>query len=409
MSTSMQGTVEDKIDRSMLKMSGVKRARRRLGGASSNPFFPGLRGDRLQTEEKYLLEHITKAKELGNIDEIAPSSKTQDMELPFCLPSDMKTEVHSKPPNYTHLHGLRYATDNRPKKIPPSGERCQCVGKCDENCFNRLTLIECCGDGANSNCNVGGEDCGNRAMGKRQFVKCKPKREAGKGWGLISLADRPKGSLVLEYVGEVVNEKEKEHRLISWNSDHPNDPNFYVMGLGGGWYVDAREFANMSRFINHCCDPNCQVTTVNVKGYKRNGIYTKRDIKAGEFLSYDYHFDTKQADRFICRCGAKNCRGTMQGGGGGSEAKKPLRWKEAKLRFDNDCKLLKELEKQQVASLVSNLIPAAEQPTEHVFAGPPEKHRDTAVRNRIFLWRNASLGADFTSRNSRSDTTGPGN
>ena len=82
---------------------------------------------------------------------------------------------------------------------------------------------------------------------------------------------------------------------------------------------------------------------------------------------------------------------------------KPLNWKEAKARYENDCKLLKELEKQRVTSQVDSLIPAAEHPTEFVSAGPPEKHRATAARNRIFLWRNASLGSDFTGRSFRLD------
>jgi hypothetical protein len=211
----------------------------------------------------------------------------------------------------------------------------------------------------------------------------------------------PKGKLVQEYVGEVIDEAEKERRLMEWSKEHPNDPNFYIMGLGSGWYVDAREYANLSRFINHSCDPNCQVVTINVKGYKRNGIYATRDIQEGEFLCYDYHFDTKQGDKFLCRCGAKNCRGTMQGKGGSAESKKPLTWKDAKTRYDNDVKQLAQLQQMQVSSQVSALVPAAELPTEFVASGPPEKHKDSVIRNSIFLWRNAVRGADFGVRYAR--------
>ncbi|CAB9523077.1 36 and H4 lysine-20 specific [Seminavis robusta] len=84
------------------------------------------------------------------------------------------------------------------------------------------------------------------------------------------------------------------------------------MCLSSGWYVDARETANMARFINHSCDPNCILWRFNVGGYMRDGIFALRDIQPGEFLSYDYHFDTKQGDKFVCRCGSKNCRGTMK-------------------------------------------------------------------------------------------------
>jgi hypothetical protein len=405
LSTSFQGSVEDKIDRSMLKMTRVKKARRKVG-VSSNPFFPGMRGDRLESQEKYVLEYLTQQTN-DQAEDTATVTAATTLEggyLPFCLPCDVKNEVHSKPPRYKHAHGLRYDPNNRPKKTLSTGEKCQCAGpKCGDDCFNRMVMVECHGDGASSNCRVGGDDCSNRQLGKRQYVKCKPKREGGKGWGLVTAEAVPKGKVVVEYVGEVINEADKEQRLREWSIEHPNDPNFYVMAISGGWYIDAREYANMSRFINHSCDPNCRLVTINVKGYKRCGIFSKRDIAPGEFLSYDYQFDTKHADKFLCRCGAKKCRGTMKGGNRGSGTKKPLNWKEAKARYESDKKFLEETKKKEVISQVDALIPAAEQPTDFVCAGPPEKHRDTAIRNRICLWRNASRGADFVARASLLD------
>eukprot|EP00536_Pseudo-nitzschia_multiseries_P012045 jgi/Psemu1/308731/fgenesh1_kg.440_\ len=271
-------------------------------------------------------------------------------------------------------------------------------------------MSECIGP---INCNLGDRDCGNRGMSKRKFVKCQPKREPGKGWGLVTLEHVPRGKLVLEYVGEVVDENEKEHRLRLWNEEHPNDPNFYVMALSGSYYIDARVYANQSRFINHSCAPNCKVMSVNVRGRIRNGIYSTRDIRAGEFLSYDYHFDTKQGDRFVCRCGAPNCRGTMKGGKGkrsdhnysnanGSNSKKAA-WKEIRARYEADRTFLKERSGKDVITLKSKsgLVPGAENPNELLARGPLEKHRKTAIDGRIFLWRNVRLGANFVSRHAR--------
>ena len=418
-STSYQGAVEDQIDQQMLKLAGQNRRKRAKLRKGKNPFFPGLRGDRLETQEKYLLEFVAKKENNTSTSDDANRDDTGDQtegsdakpkvilpkyqDYSFCLPCDVKNEVHSKPASYRFTQTLKYDPNNKPKKIPPSGDQCQCVGSCGDDCFNRVLLIECYGDGSkNSNCKVG-EKCGNRSLGKRQLAKCKPQREGGRGWGLVALEAIPKGRLVQEYTGEVIDEKEKERRLVDWNKEHPNDPNFYIMSLSGGWYIDARDCANMSRFINHSCDPNCSLITVNVKGYKRNGIYSKRDIAAGEFLSYDYRFDTKQGDRFVCHCGAAKCRGTMKGENGNDNQgmKKPANWKEAKARYDQDKKFMEDRKTQCVISQVDALVPAAEQPDEYVMNGPPEKHRDTAVRNGIFLWRNTKLGADLESRNSR--------
>jgi hypothetical protein len=259
-------------------------------------------------------------------------------------------------------------------------------------------MQECTGP---KDCNLGTKDCGNRSLGKRQFVKCQTKREPGKGWGLVTNEFIPKGKLVQEYMGEVIDEKEVERRMVAWAQEHPNDPNFYVMALKKPYFVDAREYANLARFINHSCEPNCKVTSVNVNGCIRNGIYSIRDIQPGEFLCYDYHFDTNQGDRFVCRCGSPNCRGTMKGMGKDGAIKRPQNWKEAKARLEADKKFLEEAEKSKVVSLVDVMLPCAEHPNETVASGPLEKHRDEAVESRIFLWRNVKLGADFISRKSK--------
>jgi hypothetical protein len=383
-SSSIQNAIEDKMDRKILKTRPKKR---KYGASSFNPFFPGIRGDRLIKDETLLLEKLREK-----------SDDAEESEVQFCLPCDLKDEVHAKPPTYKHIHSLRYDPDNRPKKPLPHGESCQCAGRCGENCMNRILMMECHGEGKLSNCAAGGNDCGNRSLGKRQYTKCKPKREQGKGWGLVAMGSVKTGELVQEYMGDVIDEATKETRLKEWTKEHPNDPNFYIMALPAGWYIDARHEANLSRFINHSCGPNCKLLTVNVKGYMRVGIYATRDIAAGEFLNYDYHFDTKHGDKFLCRCGAKNCRGTMKGGLGQVDDKKQLNLKEAKARLELDKARLELALSKQVVSQVDALVPAAEQPTETVSAGPQGRYRDTALRNRMFLWRNATRGADFTYR-----------
>ena len=267
-------------------------------------------------------------------------------------------------------------------------------------------MIECVGDLSKAkgeknpywNCDLG-PSCSNRSLGQKQFAKCKPMREQGKGWGLVAVSGVKKGELVQEYVGEIIDEKEKETRLQEWARDHPNDPNFYVMALDSGWYIDARMKANLSRFINHSCAPNCKLVPFNVNGHIRVGVYSLRDIAPGEFLSYDYQFDTKHGDKFRCRCGAANCRGTMKGGKGeDGEAEEKTRkeeWQDAKAAYDRDLKYLNDAaqNEEERASQVDYLVPGAENPTETVAAGPNEKkYRKTAVNHRLFLWRNVVQG-----------------
>jgi hypothetical protein len=213
---------------------------------------------------------------------------------------------------------------------------------------------------------------------------------------------------VQEYVGEVIHEKEKESRLSEWTEVRPNDHNFYVMSLCPDWYIDARILGNLARFINHSCDPNCVLLQINVGGYIRCAIFAKRDIRPGEFLSYDYNFDTR-SDRFVCRCGAVNCRGNMKGSTGkdasgpAAEKSKAEAWEAAKAKYERDKKFLADhFEAEAYRCLqVRNQVPDAEGPHELVSNGVQARYRGEVLRGRIFLWRNAVKGSDFASRLAR--------
>ena len=280
--------------------------------------------------------------------------------------------------------------------------------------MNRISGIECVGNltkGKHSkenpywNCGCG-PDCGNRLLSQRQFAKCRPKREQGKGWGLITVNGIQKGQLVLEYVGEIIDEKMKRERLDSWSKDHPNDPNFYIMQLEHSWYIDAREKGGLSRFINHSCDPNCHLMPVNVSGYMRVAIVASKNIAPGEFLSYDYHFDTQDGDKFICRCGASNCRGTMKEGKlmeGNKKLTKNEKWLVAKSQLDRDKKFIEDINKSEKGRLNQTcaILPgeAAKENSSNIIASGPEMSNALKGREyRVCLQRNVLTGSNFSSR-----------
>jgi len=414
MATSMQCRVEAEIDKKYEKMlstvtKGKKSRANDLNDDSVNPFFPGLRGDGITAEERKLLDELDA--------QMTSASEAYCVTLHFCLPCDFKEEVYAKPPHYKHIQSLRYHPSKKPKRKPATGESCECHKSgariCDDNCLNRMIMLECVGDKDKGNgeknsywnCDAG-PNCGNRQIGQRTFSKCKPKREQGKGWGLVSINGIKKGELVQEYMGEVIDEATKEKRLVEWSKEHPSDPNFYIMQLESGWYIDARLEANLSRFINHSCDPNCHLAQMNVNGFARVGVFALFDIAPGEFLSYDYQFDTKDGDKFVCRCGTVNCRGTMKGGKQKAleDSRKSSKeiWKEAKTKFDRDVKFLEEVERVEAErySQVDATVPGAEFPHELVASGPSQT-RDAEGRVGLFLWRNAVIGADFASRSRR--------
>ncbi len=270
--------------------------------------------------------------------------------------------------------------------------------------------VECIGDKKSPywNCRCG-PDCGNRLLLKKEVAKCRPKREQGKGWGLVTLNGVKKGELVEEYVGEVIDEKMKRKRLETWTKEHPNDPNFYIMALEPGWYIDAREKGSQSRFINHSCDPNCALLPVNVNGYSRIAIVAIQNIAPGEFLKYDYHFDTPDGDKFSCRCGAKNCRGTMKGGQTveGDSAKKLTKteiWTVAKAKLDRDKKFIEDVFAGESSRLLqtSATLPGEKSSSSSLVAnGPDMASAAKGQRYGLYLKRNVLKGSDFSSRYKR--------
>jgi SET domain-containing protein len=63
------------------------------------------------------------------------------------------------------------------------------------------------------------------------------------------------------------------------------------MSLKTDQVIDATRRGGIARFINHSCDPNCELQKWVVGKHLRMGIFTKRIIEKGEELSFDYKFE----------------------------------------------------------------------------------------------------------------------
>lgn len=72
--------------------------------------------------------------------------------------------------------------------------------------------------------------------------------------------------------------------------------------------IRSLEPAAPLRFLNHSCEPNCEVFSWNEPG-QRDIVYLRavRTIRPDDELTIDYAWDADAAIR--CRCGAKSCRG----------------------------------------------------------------------------------------------------
>lgn len=77
-----------------------------------------------------------------------------------------------------------------------------------------------------------------------------------KGWGLSAGEFIPKGSFVMQYIGEVfnLNSEVGRERCIEYQSSTCT----YMMKTIGNDVIDPTNKGNLARFMNHSCDPNCE-------------------------------------------------------------------------------------------------------------------------------------------------------
>lgn len=132
------------------------------------------------------------------------------------------------------------------------------------------------------------------------------------GRGVYARVPIPEGRRIVEYRGQVITNAEAEAR-------YPEDPTVvyhtFLFALDDDHMVDAGRGGNIARWINHSCDPNCEVVLED----RRLFIEAIRDIPVGAELAYDYNFilpvrhTPAMKRRYPCTCGSPHCRGTMLG------------------------------------------------------------------------------------------------
>ncbi|KAH9489593.1 hypothetical protein Btru_036451, partial [Bulinus truncatus] len=180
-------------------------------------------------------------------------------------------------------------------------DRAMGMTACGSDCLNRMLMIEC---GSRCPC---GEYCTNRRFQKKDYARTIPFSAGDKGWGLRADQDmEEKGTFIMEYVGELLDYEEFVRRTRQYSKEGLK--HHYFMALNADEVVDATLRGNISRFINHSCNPNCETQKWTVNGELRVGFFTRTPVKKGEELTFDYQFE-HYGEPQKCYCGSENCRG----------------------------------------------------------------------------------------------------
>ncbi|XP_046344023.1 histone-lysine N-methyltransferase EHMT2-like isoform X4 [Haliotis rufescens] len=151
-------------------------------------------------------------------------------------------------------------------------------------------------------------NCNNRVVQNGITCRLQLVRTTGRGWGVKTLTDIPQGTFICEYIGELISDSEADRR----------EDDSYLFDLdnkdGETYCIDARKYGNISRFINHLCEPNVVPVKVFVDHqdlrFPRICFFSSREIKAHEELGFDYgeKFWIIKWKQFTCACQSPKCK-----------------------------------------------------------------------------------------------------
>ena len=130
------------------------------------------------------------------------------------------------------------------------------------------------------------------------------------GIGVVASQDIKKNTKIIQYIGEKINKKEGDRRSaerIKKYLNKKNEGSVYIFELNNKFDIDGAPLYNKARYINHSCNPNCEVDIIDNQIW----IISIKKIKKGEELNYDYGypFDKDDYKDHICKCRSKKCIG----------------------------------------------------------------------------------------------------
>ena len=186
-----------------------------------------------------------------------------------------RTILTEKEANAIKCECLRTTTKRNERNMPGQSFNC------GDRCFNRATSTECCPSTCPS-----GAFCRNRRFQLHQDAYVYPVKTEKKGWGLFAGEFIPKGTFVMQYVGEVfsVDSSLGRERV----SMYKHSTCTYLMQTTNSEVIDPTFIGSIARLINHSCDPNCQTQKWHVLGEVCVGIFSQKDILENEELTFDY-------------------------------------------------------------------------------------------------------------------------
>uniref|UniRef100_A0A0E0ELE0 Histone-lysine N-methyltransferase n=1 Tax=Oryza meridionalis TaxID=40149 RepID=A0A0E0ELE0_9ORYZ len=283
---------------------------------------------------------------------VADISQGKEMD-PICVINDV-SNVH--PTSFQYISRIKYPSWLT--KRHPQHHGCDCTDGCIDStkCFcavknggkipfnsngaivhDKPLIFEC---GPSCRCH---SSCHNRVSQKGMKIHLEVFRTANKGWGVRSLRSISSGSFICEYVGILLTDKEADKRTndeylfdISHNCDDEDcskgrPSTISSLNSSGGcsqtmedvcFTIDASEYGNIGRFINHSCSPNLYAQNVlwdhDDQRVPHIMFFAAENIPPLQELTYDYNYKIGEVCDLNgrvkvkdCHCGSPQCCGRL--------------------------------------------------------------------------------------------------
>ncbi|XP_047337872.1 uncharacterized protein LOC124941575 [Impatiens glandulifera] len=267
--------------------------------------------------------------------------------FPICA---VNTVDNENPPSFEYITEMRYPKSYNP--APQNG--CNCIDGCVDSAkcscvvknggeipynYNgaivetKDLVYEC---GPSCKCPL---SCPNRVSQFGLKIQLEIFKTPTRGWGVRSLSSISSGSFICQYIGELLEDKEAEKRhndeylfdighnyTYCFQMDEMDNnmklPDVSEVKEDGGYTIDAAEFGNVGRFINHSCSPNLYAQNVlydhEDKRMPHIMLFAAENIPPLKELTYHYNYavdsvydSSGNLKKKNCYCGSVECTGRM--------------------------------------------------------------------------------------------------
>lgn len=244
--------------------------------------------EHLSDDVEYILENVLqdddKSEEFQLLKELYNSQILNSCECENC--------------NENCPHGGNYLLENG-KRILRDDRRCKdFIYECSDSCF----------------CTT----CLNKVVQFGPHADLAIKNFNSKGLGLVSTKLISKGSFICEYAGEILTRSEAIRRDL--NNQGENKMNYifclneisFTDGAQTQTFIDPSHKGNIGRYINHSCDPNCDIVSTRVDCIiPKIAIFANRDILPSTEITFNYGTKGQESvneQKKICLCYSFNCQ-----------------------------------------------------------------------------------------------------